>query len=529
MRHRSILAMAVFMAAFVLPSAARADVVVDVAHLELETGTSAALPPPGLIEGRSGDIGVGTIVLRAPKGFAFGATAPVTVYAAWPEGRRCNDHTTLLLGREPARTAVEVWPTPTQIAVEVTARSRGDCRVTLVWSGIVIQALAPGKGSVTLAGTSTIAGAPAGTVVATLIATVPPPPPGNRAFTWGSNVYGELGVGYSGQSSPTPQAVPGLAGVTAVATGDYNTFAVLSDGTVWGWGRNSAGSLADGTTTERHSPVQAQGVAGATDVAAGYAHTLALLADATVSAWGGNWAGQLGDGTTADSPPKPVPGLAGIVAVAAGRVHSLALTSGGTLYAWGENGYGQLGDGTTTSRSTPTLVMSSVKAVAAGDYHTVVLLTDGTVWGFGQNWYGQLGIGVQSNAHPFAQRAGGLTNVVSIGAGDFGSFAVTSDGSAWAWGYNQHGQLGIGVVAEAQTTPAHVASLSGVAQVDGGEYHTLFRLADGRVFAAGSNYHGNLGEGRSRVYDYTATPVASYVSAATDIAATELHSAAVAP
>jgi alpha-tubulin suppressor-like RCC1 family protein len=508
-----------------LPGVARANVVVDVTHLELAVGASEGLSPPRLVEERSGDIGDGTVVLRAPEGFAFGTDAPVTVYAGWPKDGTCKEHTTLLLGRRPAGTAVEVWPTQAEIAVDVTERSRGGCHVTLVWSGIVIRALAPGEGAVTIGGTSRIAGAPEGTAVATLVATRPS---GNRAFTWGSNVYGELGVGYSGLPSATPEAVFGLGGVDAVATGDYNTFAVLSDGTVWGWGRNSAGSLADGTTIERHTPVQAQGVSGAVDAAAGDAHTLALMDDATVWSWGGNWAGQLGDGTTANSGPKTVPGLAGVVAVAAGRVHSLALTNDGTLYAWGENGFGQLGDGTTESRSTPTPVLSGVIAVAAGDYHTVVLKTGNTVWGFGQNWWGQLGIGCQSDAHPFPEQALGLTNVASIGAGDFGSFAVTSDGTAWGWGYNQFGQLGIGTVAEAQTTPAPVASLSGVAQVDGGEYHTLFRLADGSVFAAGSNFYGTLGESWERVRESSATPVQSYVSGALDIAATEVHSAAVA-
>jgi alpha-tubulin suppressor-like RCC1 family protein len=522
MLYRFIVAVAAAVAIAALPGIARADVAVEVTHLELEVGASEGLSPPRLLEGQPGDIGEGTVVVRAPEGFAFSTKAPVTVYAGWPEDGHCTENTTLLLGRNPALTAVEVWPTATEIAVDVTERSRGGCRVTLVWAGIVIEAVTPGEGAVTLGGTSTIAGAPEGTVLATLLAKRPA---GSGAFTWGSNVYGELGVGYSGQSSATPEAVAGLAVVNAVATGDYNTFAVLDDGTVWGWGLNAAGSLGDGTTIERHSPVQAQGVSGAVDVAAGYAHTLALMANGTVWSWGSNFAGQLGDGTTVDSGPKPIPGLAHVAAVAAGRIHSLALTSDGTLYAWGENGYGQLGDGTTESRSTPTPVLSGVGAVAAGDYHTVVLKTDGTVWGFGQNWYGQLGIGRQSNAHPLAEQAAGLTDVVSIGAGDYGSFAVTADGSAWAWGYNQYGQLGIGSVAEAQTTPAHVASLSGVAQVDGGETHTLFRLTDGSVFAAGSNYYGNLGEGWQR--DYTATPVPSDVPGAADIAATELHSAAV--
>jgi len=129
------------------------------------------------------------------------------------------------------------------------------------------------------------------------------------------------------------------------------------------------------------------------------------------------------------------------------------------------------------------------------------------------------------------QQVSGLVNVVSIGVGDAGSFAVTSDGTAWAWGHNQFGQLGIGTASEVQTTPAQVASLSGVAQVDGGEWHTLFRLVDGSVFAAGSNNYGNLGEGWSRfpADTYAVTPIQSDVLSTTDIAATELHSAAVAP
>ena len=524
----AVVAVFAVVAALALPGAARADVAVDYAHLELEVGTSAVLPQVRLVEQKSGDIGTGTVVLHAPPGFAFGVEAPVRVSATPTVDASCNDRTTLLLGRQPARTTVEIWPTAAEVAVEVTQRSRGSCRVTLGWTGIVIDALTPGEGAVTLAGTSTIAGAPEGTAVATLVATAPS---GNRAFTWGSNVSGELGMGDAGPSSATPRAVPGLAQVATVAAGDYDTFAMLSDGTVWGWGQNASGALGDGTTTDQYSPVQAQGVTGAAEVAAGASHTLALLADQTVWAWGGNWVGQLGDGTTTPSGPKLVPGLTGVVAVAAGRTHSLALTKDGTLYAWGENQYGQLGDGTTTSRSTPTPVMPGVRAVAAGDYHTVVVKTDGTVWAWGGNGYGQLGIGVQSPAQPLPQHVSGLLNVVSIGAGDAGSFAVTSDGGAWAWGHNQFGQLGIGTASEAQTTPAQVTSLSGVAQVDGGEWHTLFRLMDGSVFAAGDNRYGQLGEGWSRfpADTYAVTPIQSDVSAATDIAATELHSAAVAP
>src|SRR5205823_835287 len=86
--------------------------------------------------------------------------------------------------------------------------------------------------------------------------------------------------------------------VSALAGGNWSSFAVKSDGTVWAWGANDQGQLGDGTTTNRTTPVQVTGLTGVTAIAAGGWHTLALKSDGTIWGWGGNWAGQLGDGTT---------------------------------------------------------------------------------------------------------------------------------------------------------------------------------------------------------------------------------------
>ena len=40
-----------------------------------------------------------------------------------------------------------------------------------------------------------------------------------------------------------------------VACGGDNTFAIQSNGTLWGWGYNSDGELGDGTTISRLRPV----------------------------------------------------------------------------------------------------------------------------------------------------------------------------------------------------------------------------------------------------------------------------------
>ena len=74
--------------------------------------------------------------------------------------------------------------------------------------------------------------------------------------------------------------------------------AVGAPGTVWAWGYNSFGQLGDGTTTDRHTPVQVNGLTGVVAIGAGSYWGLAVNSDGPVWTWGNNGVGQLGDGTT---------------------------------------------------------------------------------------------------------------------------------------------------------------------------------------------------------------------------------------
>src|SRR5919199_510546 len=118
-------------------------------------------------------------------------------------------------------------------------------------------------------------------------------------------------------------------------------------------------------------------------------------------AWGYNQYGQLGDGTyTHRNTPVGVSNLRGIQTLAAGECHSLALMEDGTVWAWGANSYGQLGnEAAGYGSSTPVQVsnLSGVKAIAASDEHNLALKEDGTVWAWGKNNYGQLGDGTTTN------------------------------------------------------------------------------------------------------------------------------------
>jgi alpha-tubulin suppressor-like RCC1 family protein len=188
-------------------------------------------------------------------------------------------------------------------------------------------------------------------------------------WAWGRNDHGQLGQGTIGVGSMVPVKVTGLSNVTSVASGGLTGLALLADGTVRAWGDNEFGEVGDGTlTTDVLTPVQPVGLgtvaALTTDMS--MLDSFALKADGTVWSWGYNHDGEVGDGSTIDRhTPVQVPGLSGVVAISPGRGNIFAVLADGTLKAWGGGSNFQLGTGNENNQLSPVTVPGITSAVGA--------------------------------------------------------------------------------------------------------------------------------------------------------------------
>lgn len=94
-----------------------------------------------------------------------------------------------------------------------------------------------------------------------------------------------------------------------------------------------------------------------------------------------------------------------------------------------------------------------------------------------------------------AMRVSGIEDIVAVATGAHHSLALKVDGTVWAWGANDRGQLGNGTYSDRCDAPTQVVGLSGVRAIAAGEYHSLAVKDDGTVWGWGANAGNYLGTG----------------------------------
>ena len=320
-----------------------------------------------------------------------------------------------------------------------------------------------------------------------------------QLFSWGGNGFGQLGLGNTTQYS-SPKQVGALLDWSNISESIYEgVVATKTDGTLWSWGRNVYGQLGDGTTIDKSSPVQVGTLTTWSKVAGGAGQFYAIKNDNTLWSWGHNNHGQLGLGNvTSYSSPKQVGALTTWSSISGGLTFGMALKTNGTLWAIGGwNINGELGLGNTTEYNSPKQVGALTTwayVAAAGAARAVAAIkTDGTLWTWGNGLDGKLGLG-NLTYYSSPKQVGILTDWLTITCGYAHAVAAKTDGTLWSWGINVSGQLGLGNTVS-KSSPNQIGALTTWLKVTARYQQSFSIKTDGTLWAWGLNNAGQLGLG----------------------------------
>ena len=330
-------------------------------------------------------------------------------------------------------------------------------------------------------------------------------------YTWGSNDQGKLGLNTQGDNRSSPVQVPGIW--TSVAIGYQQSYGVTSDGKFFAWGQGSDfGELGQNQRSPagtRSSPTQVGTETTWKTAVASRGSVLAVKTDGTAWTWGDNEQGMLAHnegGTGQDSRSSPTQigtntsWSSDVKHLSGGYRAYRAIKTNGTLWTWGFHGYGQLGlnisgpsptDGT---RSSPCQVGTDTNwnCIDGSVNMTFATKTDGTLWAFGYNNTGSLGL----NNGPALSRSspvqvGTDTDWSIARTGRYSGYGLKTDGSLYSWGMNEYGQLGQGD----RTDISSPTQIPGTwFWMESGYKNIFAQKTDGTLWGWGVNQQGQLGQ-----------------------------------
>ncbi len=324
--------------------------------------------------------------------------------------------------------------------------------------------------------------------------------------------------------------------------GDDSICGIISAGQLFCWGLNNVGQLGaetdstcypgvelteaiDDTVAVTNKPCALSPLRVARDldfatVSAGDSTTCGLTFEGKAYCWGRGEHGEIGNGdVSGEEEPAEVGGAHVFTTISAGGSHVCALAAGGAAWCWGNDLDGQLGDDRLVHSTTPIPVsggnfQASFASISAGFRHTCALNTAGAAFCWGNNDFGQLGVGVTGGLSDAPIPVAGGLAFQSISSGGDHTCGLTLGGTAYCWGSNAAGQLGLGSIGGGSSVPTPVSgglSFSRISASSGGSLpnpdsplllpfkvaggHTCGLTTAGAIFCWGDNRDLQLGRG----------------------------------
>ena len=289
--------------------------------------------------------------------------------------------------------------------------------------------------------------------------------------SFGTNSYGQLGLGYNNFKVLVPTPIPNLPTINQVSCGLDFAICVDFEGFMWSFGRNNFGQLGTGNTTDFNVsiPQKVEDIPLVVSVSCGAEHTLIITNDDNLWSCGKNDQGQLclGDKENRSKPQKT--SFSTISKISAGRMHSLFQNNNGEIFACGNNRWGQCGLGHCEDpQITPSLFRnapSNIVQFFCGGYHNLFLDSEGNVFSVGLN-EGQLGLGHNINQNELT-KIPNIPPIKIISCVSGSSYLIDFEGNLWSFGYNKNWELGHGDSANINA-PKIINTLKDIQQISYG-------------------------------------------------------------
>ena len=299
----------------------------------------------------------------------------------------------------------------------------------------------------------------------------------NKLWAWGYNgIKGVLGINSNQLEFNEPTRIDNNDEWKTIDTKFDFTAGIHKDGTLWAWGRFLGYPPPYGGSTgmDETVPVKIDSNTNWIDVEVGYNHIIALNSKGELWSMGENTAGSLGisNPRLSDISKRMNFVMSNVLKIEVFGSINYAIDNKNQLYTWGSNtrGYNIQGDNILSGINECYHPMDSIrytfphkvscqygwKDISANNFHVLALKTDGTIWAWGGNEYGQLGY-VNSSNSDTPRMVGNSTDWKSISTSGTRSYAIKENGTLWSWGRKGF-ELGQGINTTDQYSPKQVGN-----------------------------------------------------------------------